>query len=115
MPAHLDDGYGGFLVLALVGVLAHEPWRWLGLAVGSQIDPNGALFRWVRAVSNALVAALVARLIFFPAGVLGTTSLGLRLTALAVGFAVFYLARQNLAVGVLAGCAVVVAGLAIGR
>lgn len=112
-PAALDDGFGGFLVLALVGVLAHEPWRWLGLVIGSRIDPDGALFRWVRAVSNALVAALVARLLFFPVGVLATTSLGLRLAALAVGYGVFFATRQNLAAGVLSGCLVIVAALVL--
>lgn len=114
MPAALDDGFGGFLVLALVGFLAHEPWRWLGLAIGARIDPDGALFRWVRAVSNALVAALVARLLFFPVGVLASTSLGLRLGALAAGFAVFYALRKNLGAGVLAGSAIVVAGMLAG-
>jgi hypothetical protein len=113
-PAALDDGFGGFLVLALVGVLAHEPWRWLGLVIGVRIDPDGALFRWVRAVSNALVAALVARLLFFPVGVLADTSMALRLGALALGIAAFYVGGQRLAVGVLIGCAGLYAGLLAG-
>ncbi len=113
-PAALDDGFGGFIVLALVGVLAHEPWRWLGLVIGVRIDPDGALFRWVRAVSNALVAALVARLLFFPVGVLAQTSIGLRVGALVLGIAAFYVGGRSLAIGVLVGCAGLYAGLLTG-
>lgn len=113
-PAALDDGFGGFLVLAVVGVLAHEPWRWLGLVIGVRIDPDGALFRWVRAVSNALVAALVARLLFFPVGVLAETSMALRLGALVLGVAAFYVGGRSLAVGVLVGCGGLLAGLFAG-
>lgn len=113
IPA-LDDGFGGYLVLLVVGVLAHEPWRWMGLAIGARIEPDGDLFRWVRAVSNALVAALVARLIFFPVGVLATTHLGVRLAGLAAGFALFYVLRGNLAAAVLGGCAVVAIAILLG-
>lgn len=105
VPA-LDDGFGGFAVLALVGVLVHEPWRWLGLVIGERIDPDGPLFRWVRAVSNALVAALVARLLFFPVGALATTSLGLRLSGIVFG-AMAYFATRHLGFGIIAGCAMV--------
>jgi branched-subunit amino acid transport protein len=60
----------------------------------------------VRAVSNALVAALVSRLLFFPVGALASTSLGLRLTGIVVG-GLAYLATRNLAVGIVGGCVVV--------
>jgi len=99
----LDDGFGGYLVLALICALAHESWRWLGLVLGQGIDADGAVFRWVRAVSSALVAGLCMRLVLFPSGALIAIALEVRLLALAVGLAAFFFVRQTLAVGIGAG------------
>lgn len=105
----LDDGFGGYLVLALICIAAHESWRWFGLAIGQGIDADGALFRWVRAVSTALVAALCMRLVLFPSGALATSLLEVRLVALAAGLAAFFLVRPTLLVGIGAGAAAFVA------
>jgi branched-subunit amino acid transport protein len=99
----LDPGFGGYLVLFAVGVLVHEPWRWLGLVLGRKVDADGEVFRWVRAVSAALVAGLVMRLVLFPAGALLAVSLPVRITAFAVAVAVFLALRRNLAAGIAAG------------
>ena len=64
----LNDGFGGYLALLLIAALAHEPWRLMGLVIGQKLDPDGEIFKWVRAVSTALVAALVARIVLFPPG-----------------------------------------------
>lgn len=99
----LADGYGGYLVLTLIGFLAHEPWRWAGLVLGRNVTLDSEIFHWVRAVATALVAGLVVRLIFFPTGALAETALGLRLAALAAGSLVFLAAGRSLGAGVAAG------------
>ena len=101
----LSDGFGGYLVLGLVGFLAHEPWRWAGLLLGKNLSVDSEVFLWVRAVATALVAGLVVRLIFFPSGALLGVALPLRLLALAIGVAVFLASRRNLGAGVAAGAA----------
>ena len=86
----IGDGFSSYLLLLLVAALAHEPWRWAGWAVGRQLDPDDEVFKWVRAVSTALVAAMVARLVLFPAGALASVPLFVRLGAFAAGLAVFF-------------------------
>lgn len=101
----LDDGFGGYLVLALICALAHESWRWTGLVLGQGIDADSALFRWVRAVSTALVAALCVRLVLFPTGALTGIAPGVRLLAFTIGLAAFFFIRPTLVVGIGCGAA----------
>jgi len=101
-----SDGFGGYLALAAVAALAHEPWRWLGLYLGRSIDADSEMFRWVRAVATALVAALVTRLILFPAGALEGVALWLRLAAFAAGVGIFYATGRHAAAGIFGSAAV---------
>ena len=109
----LPDGLWGYLVLLGMAVIFHEPWRWLGIVLGRDLNADSALFRWVRAVATALVAALVMRLMLFPAGALGSLPAGVRVGAFALGMAVFFFAGRKLAHGVLAGAIALVAGAMI--
>jgi hypothetical protein len=108
--AQLGGGWETTALLVLVAVLMHEPWRWLGLKLGSNIDVEGEVFQWVRAVATALVAGLVMRLVLFPAGALGGVPMSVRLIAFAGGIAGFYLIRRSLAAGMAVGVAILVLG-----
>lgn len=105
----MQDGTGGYLTLLLAGFFANECWRWLGVAVGGRLDLNGQAFLWVRAVALALVAGLVSRMILFPAGALANVPLAIRVGAFAGGIALYFLARRNLAAGVVGGAALLMA------
>jgi hypothetical protein len=107
--SYLGDGYGGFLTLLLAGVLATEVWRGLGLAVGSRLEVAGAPFQWVRAVATALVSGLVMRMVLFPAGALVEVPLWMRLAAFAGGVSLYLLLRRNVAAGVGAAAALLMA------
>lgn len=111
----LGSGWTATLILALIALVAHEPWRWAGLLIGRKVDVNGELFQWVRAVATALVSGLVMRLILFPAGALAGLPVALRIGAFAAGVAGFYLGRRSLAVGVGSGVAVLVIGQLLGK
>lgn len=106
----LGNGWTTAALIVVIAVLAHEPWRWLGLYVGRGLDIDGEVFRWVRAVATAMVAGLVMRLLVFPAGALAAVPLALRLAAFAAGIAAFYAARRNLGAGVVGGSVVLVLG-----
>jgi branched-subunit amino acid transport protein AzlD len=105
----LSDGFGGYLTLALAGILATAVWRWLGLAVGSRLDVAGVPFQWVRAVATALVSGLVTRMVLFPAGALLEVPLWMRLGAFAGGVSLYLLLRRNVAAGVGAAAALLMA------
>ena len=111
----LGDGLTAFLVLLAIGLLVHEPWRWAGYALGRSLDPEDEVFKWVKAVSTALVAALAARLLLFPSGALAGIPLWLRLSAFAFALAVFCATRMSAWKGVCAGAVLIgAAKLALG-
>lgn len=112
--SELGTGPATLLLLLAISLFMHEPWRWIGLAVGSRIDITSPWFQWVRAVATALVAGLVMRLVLFPAGALDAIGLGVRAAAMIAGIAVFFALRRHLAAGVGAGALVLVAGQMLG-
>ena len=69
----------------------------------------GAPFQWMRAVATALVSGLVARMVLFPAGALVEVPLWMRLGALAGGVSLYLLLRRNVAAGVGAAAALLIA------
>lgn len=84
-------------------------WRFLGVVAVKRIDPEGDVLLWVRAVATALVAALVMRISFAPAGVLAETTTPSRAAALAAGLGAYYLLGRRVEWGV----AVTIATLAL--
>jgi Branched-chain amino acid transport protein (AzlD) len=89
----------------VAGVFATYLWRFIGALAASRIDPESPVFDWVRAVATALVAALVARLVFAPSGLLAESALAARLGAFAMGLVVFALTRKSVPWGVAAAAA----------
>ena len=77
-------------------------WRALGVFVVTRIDPESDVLLWVRAVSTALVAALVMRMVIVPSGVLADIPLLIRLAAMAVGIGVFQFASRSTNAGTFA-------------
>ena len=104
------DGIGAYVLVLLIAVLAHEPWRWAGYAVGRTLNPEGEIFKWVKSVSTALVAAMVARLVLFPAGALASVPLWIRLTSFALALAVFFTGGRTPWKGVVAGALLIAVG-----
>jgi hypothetical protein len=94
---------GPYLGLLLVGFLPNEIWRMLGILVARGLDEDSELLVWVRAVATAVLAGVIAQLVFTPPGPLAALPLAARLCAVSVGFLAFLLARQSIFVGVLVG------------
>jgi hypothetical protein len=105
-----------YLVLIVVGVLPNEAFRFAGVALARAVDDRSKIFVWVRHVATALLAGLVAKLLFSPASLLGTVPLGFRLGAVTFGVAAFFLTRRSLLLGILCGeAALVTAAWALAR
>lgn len=94
------------LIIILVALFAHEPFRWFGVYLGRGLSADSEIFVWVRAVATALVAGLVARLVLFPAGVLEAIALPIRLAALVAGLGIFIASGRHLGAGVFSAAAV---------
>jgi Branched-chain amino acid transport protein (AzlD) len=104
------DGLWGYLVLVLVGFLPSDVWRLLGVVVGRGIDEESELLVWVRAVATAVLAGVIAKILFFPPGALATMPLSVRLAAIGCGFVAFLAARRSVFAGLAVGEAVLIAG-----
>ena len=99
-----------YVALVLLGFLPSEMWRWIGILIGRGLDENSEFILWVRGVSTALLAAVVARIVLIPPGALAEVPLGVRVGALTVGFLAFYFIRRSAFAGVIAGLAALVIG-----
>lgn len=108
------DDLWPYMYIAVAGWLATDIWRWAGVLAGNRIDEKSEVLNWVRAVATALVAAVIAKLIFFPTGTLEASPLWLRLGSIVFGAACFFVGgRYRQIVGIAAAMAFLAGGLAI--
>ena len=96
------DPWFAFAALT-VGAVVTYAWRGLGVLVAGRLDPNGRLIAWVGCVAYALLAALIARMIVLPLGVLADTPLAVRLAATALAVATWYAAGRRVLVAIVVG------------
>jgi branched-subunit amino acid transport protein len=106
----LGSGIEGYAALAAAGFLMTQPWRWLGILLGRGLDVEGDVFLWCRAVSTAIVAALIGRIIAFPSGALAEIQTPVRIAAFVAGIALYLAFKRSLVAGVIAALAVLVTG-----
>lgn len=106
----LDVWWWPFVFMTLAGVLPTAIWRWIGVVAIGNVDETSPLLTLVRCVATALVAAVIAQLVFFPSGALAETPLLLRAGAAIGGFAAFLAAGRRLFVCILVGEAILLAG-----
>jgi hypothetical protein len=99
----LQTGLWPYLLVIAFGFLPSEVWRVLAVFLSRGFDERAEVFAWVRAVATTLVAGVVAKILFAPAGALGAVPLLWRLGALALGIGAFFLARRSVMAGVVAG------------
>jgi hypothetical protein len=106
-----------YLLVVVFGFLPSEVWRVLAVFLSRGFDEKAEILVWVRAVATALVAGVVAKILFAPSGALVAVPLAWRLGALALGVAAFFTARRSVMTGVIVGEAALVAAawLAAGR
>lgn len=97
-------------LLVLAGFLPNEIWRFIGFVVGGKIREDSEALVWVRAVSAAILAGVIAQILIAPPGALATVPSIVRFSSVAVGFAVYLAARKSVFAGVVAGEIVVLAG-----
>ncbi len=105
-----EDALWAYAYLFGAGVLANAVWRVFGAALSGGIKVDSQAMIWVRHVSTALVAGLVAKMVLFPTGALAQAELWMRLLAFAAGFGLF-LVTKRLLVALAMGLALLAAAL----
>ena len=85
------------IVLAiLVTSLATYLSRFLGVVSSEKIKETSKIFNWFNCLAYSTLAALIARIVIFPSGVLSESDYVIRIIVLIVSILVFYVTKRNL-------------------
>ncbi len=95
--------YSYLWIVVICCILATFVWRLVGSIFAKKINTESALFQWVTCVSYAMVAALIARIFFFPGGELAETSMVGRFLSLGIGAVVYFNTNKSLLLSMTAG------------
>ena len=79
----------------LVTSLATFSSRFLGVVSSKGIKETSKLFRWFNCLAYSTLAALIARTIIFPVGVLSDTSYLSRATVVLICLFIFFISKKN--------------------
>ena len=84
------------ILVILVTSLATYLSRFLGVVSSGKIDIESKIFRWFNCIAYAILAALIARMIVFPAGVLSESVIFFRFIVLICAIILFLITKKNL-------------------
>jgi len=85
------------IVLAiLVTSLATYLSRFLGVVSSEKIKETSKIFKWFNCLAYSTLAALIARIVIFPSGVLSESDYVIRIIVLIASILVFYVTKRNL-------------------
>ncbi len=101
--ADWNGGLWPYIALILFGFLPSEAWRMLSIFLARGVDEGSEILEWVRAVSTALLAGVVANVLITPSGALASVPIAARLGAMAFGLAVYFAFRRSVIAAVVAG------------
>ena len=86
-----------FIILAIVATSgATYISRLLGAITSKKVSVKSKIFYWFNCVAYSTLAALLGRMIIFPAGVLSSSELAIRLIVFTASIALFILTKKNL-------------------
>ena len=72
--------------------------RFLGVLSSENIKETSKIFRWFNCLAYSTLAALLGRMIIFPAGVLADSSLIIRIVVLFICIVIFLNSKKNLVI-----------------
>lgn len=104
-----SGGLWPYLALVLFAFIPSEFWRVLSIYIVRGMDPRSEMLEWVRAVSTALLAGVVANIIAAPSGALAQVPLVARIGSMALALGVYLVVRRSVFGGVVAGTGSIIA------
>ena len=84
------------VLVILVTSLATYLSRFLGVVSSEKIKETSKIFRWFNCLAYSTLAALIARIVIFPSGVLSEADYVIRIIVLIASILVFYVTKRNL-------------------
>ena len=92
----MSDISSNIIVVILVTSFATYLSRFLGVVSSEKIKETSKIFKWFNCIAYSVLAALIARMIVFPAGALAETGIFIRLFVVAVSVVMFLFTKRNL-------------------
>ena len=85
------------IVLAIIATsLATFISRFMGALTSEKVSVKSKIFQWFNCVAYSTLAALLGRMIIFPAGVLAESELFMRIAVLIICIIIFIVSKKNL-------------------
>ena len=84
------------ILVILVTSFATYLSRFLGVISSEKIKETSKIFKWFNCIAYATLAALIARMIVFPAGVLSESAIFLRFIVIMSAIILFLITKKNL-------------------
>ena len=72
--------------------------RLMGAVTSQKVSVKSKIFKWFNCVAYSTLAALLGRMIIFPAGVLADSELIIRLIVFFICIAIFIISKKNLVI-----------------
>ena len=92
----MSEMSSNIILVILVTSFATYLSRFLGVVSSEKIDVKSKIFRWFNCIAYSILAALIARIVIFPAGVLEEADLWLRLIVIIISIIIFIISKKNL-------------------
>ena len=70
--------------------------RFMGALTSEKVSVKSKVFQWFNCVAYSTLAALLGRMIIFPAGVLASSDLFIRIAVLIICIIIFIFSKKNL-------------------
>ena len=87
------------IILAIIATsIATFISRFMGALTSRKVSVKSKIFQWFNCVAYSTLAALLGRMIIFPAGVLADSELIIRLIVLITCVALFIITKKNLVI-----------------
>ena len=87
------------IILAIIATsVATFVSRFMGALTSEKVSVRSKIFQWFNCVAYSTLAALLGRMIIFPAGVLADSDLIIRITVLITCVALFLMTKKNLVI-----------------
>ena len=87
------------IILAIIATsIATFISRFMGALTSRKVSVKSKIFQWFNCVAYSTLAALLGRMIMFPAGILADSELFIRLIVLIICVALFVMTKKNLVI-----------------
>jgi len=92
----MTDLSSNIILVILVTSFATYLSRFLGVVSSEKMEDTSKIFKWFNCIAYSVLAALIARMVIFPAGELAEASIVIRLFVVAISVVMFLFTKKNL-------------------